>query len=236
MARNTLTMADRIKIITLMEQNMRQVDVANILHVNQSIVSRLWRKFQETQSIADRPREGRPRKTTPGQVRNVRLSARRNPIASATTLRHDLREATGVVLSEQERRGFTALPGDVCSISHGQSPAPPKNVLIVLMWKLPVQFVTSPSTDMQTSGRQHSLKCAMGTRCRPVGTVVQQGEIESISAGSYGLLPSALRFPRTLHGIVGLGSVVGIALAFFAIGCEFDPGPRSMAFKCAKMR
>ncbi|KAJ4427949.1 hypothetical protein ANN_23961, partial [Periplaneta americana] len=87
MARNTLTMADRIKIITLMEQNMRQVDVANILHVNQSIVSRLWRKFQETQSIADRPREGRPRKTTPGQDRYVRLSARRNPIASATTLR-----------------------------------------------------------------------------------------------------------------------------------------------------
>ncbi|KAJ4445340.1 hypothetical protein ANN_07145 [Periplaneta americana] len=94
MARNTLTMADRIKIITLMEQNMRQVDVANILHVNQSIVFRLWRKFQETQSIADRPREGRPRKATPGQDRYVRLSARRNPIASATTLRHDLREAT----------------------------------------------------------------------------------------------------------------------------------------------
>ncbi|KAJ4427643.1 hypothetical protein ANN_25291 [Periplaneta americana] len=89
-------MADRIKIITLMEQNRRQVDAANILHVNQSIVSRLWRKFQETQSIADRPREGRPRKTTPGQDRYVRLSARRNPIASATTLRHDLREATGV--------------------------------------------------------------------------------------------------------------------------------------------
>ncbi|KAJ4439727.1 hypothetical protein ANN_07855 [Periplaneta americana] len=63
---------------------------------------RLWRKFQETQSIADR--EGRPRKTTPGQDRYVRLSARRNPIASATTLRHDLREATGVVLSSQTVR------------------------------------------------------------------------------------------------------------------------------------
>ncbi|KAJ4430737.1 hypothetical protein ANN_19328 [Periplaneta americana] len=59
MARNTLTMADRIKIITLMEQNMRQVDVANILHVNQT---------------------------------------------SATTLRHDLREATGVVVSSQTVR------------------------------------------------------------------------------------------------------------------------------------
>ena len=104
MARNTLTITDRIKIITLMEQNMSQVDVANILHVNQSIVSRLWRKFQETQSVADRPREGRPRKTTPGQDRYVRLSARRNPITTATTLRHELREATGVVVSSQTVR------------------------------------------------------------------------------------------------------------------------------------
>ncbi|KAJ4448895.1 hypothetical protein ANN_00286 [Periplaneta americana] len=35
------------------------------------------------------------------------------------------------------------------------------------------------------SGRQYSLKCATGTRCRPVCTVVQQGEIESIPASSY---------------------------------------------------
>ena len=100
MAQNTLTMADRIKIITLMEQNMNQVDVANILYVNQSIVSRQWRKFHETQSVADRPREGRPCKT-PGQDRYVRLSACRNPITSATTLCHELREATGVIVSTQ---------------------------------------------------------------------------------------------------------------------------------------
>ena len=104
MARNTLTMADRIKIITLMEQNMSQVDVANILHLNQSIVSRLWRKFQETQLVAYRPCEGCPCKTTPGQDRYVRLSACRNPITSATTLRHELHEATGVVVSSQTVR------------------------------------------------------------------------------------------------------------------------------------
>ncbi|KAJ4441969.1 hypothetical protein ANN_11833 [Periplaneta americana] len=37
----------------------------------------------------------------------------------------------------------------------------------------------------QSSGRQHSLTCAMGTRCRPVCTVVQQGDIECIPASSY---------------------------------------------------
>ncbi|KAJ4446611.1 hypothetical protein ANN_13308 [Periplaneta americana] len=67
-------------------------------------LTKLWGPGHETQSIADRPREGRPRKTTPGQDRYVRLSARRNPIASATTLRHDLREATGVVVSSQTVR------------------------------------------------------------------------------------------------------------------------------------
>ncbi|KAJ4440247.1 hypothetical protein ANN_08386 [Periplaneta americana] len=36
-----------------------------------------------------------------------------------------------------------------------------------------------------TSGRQHSLKCATGKRCRPVCTVVQQEEVESIPVSSY---------------------------------------------------
>ncbi|KAJ4426884.1 hypothetical protein ANN_26683 [Periplaneta americana] len=36
-----------------------------------------------------------------------------------------------------------------------------------------------------SSGRQHSLKCAKGKRCRPVCTVVQQEAVESIPASSY---------------------------------------------------
>ncbi|KAJ4452231.1 hypothetical protein ANN_03749 [Periplaneta americana] len=55
--------------------------------------------------------------------------------------------------------------------------------------------VRSPSAFL-FHGRQHSLKCANGTRCCPVCTVVQQGEIESIPASSYGVHPNALRFPR----------------------------------------
>ncbi|KAJ4446211.1 hypothetical protein ANN_12905 [Periplaneta americana] len=41
------------------------------------------------------------------------------------------------------------------------------------------------SRNCGSSGRQQSLKCAMGTRCRPVCPVVQQREIESIPASSY---------------------------------------------------
>ncbi|KAJ4436593.1 hypothetical protein ANN_16626 [Periplaneta americana] len=54
-----------------------------------------------------------------------------------------------------------------------------------------------PLPTSKGSGRQHSLKCATGTRCRPVCTVVQQGEIESIPASSYGVHHDALLFPRS---------------------------------------
>ncbi|KAJ4449064.1 hypothetical protein ANN_00459 [Periplaneta americana] len=57
---------------------------------------------------------------------------------------------------------------------------------------VPLAPTISPTTSTEASqltiyisGRQHSLKCAMGTRCRTVCTVVQQGEIESIPASSY---------------------------------------------------
>ncbi|KAJ4449532.1 hypothetical protein ANN_00933 [Periplaneta americana] len=61
----------------------------------------------------------------------------------------------------------------------------------------PVEWLREKQTDclpkdsarrcerLQISGRQHSLKCAKGKRCRPVCTVVQQEEIESILASNY---------------------------------------------------
>ncbi|KAJ4431331.1 hypothetical protein ANN_19928 [Periplaneta americana] len=55
-----------------------------------------------------------------------------------------------------------------------------------------------------TSGRQHSLKCATSTRCRPMYTVVQQGEIESIPASSYAVHYGALRFQRVRDALCWL--------------------------------
>ncbi|KAJ4441872.1 hypothetical protein ANN_11732 [Periplaneta americana] len=53
-----------------------------------------------------------------------------------------------------------------------------------LVSRLDVLTVT-PQMWTSCSGRQHSLKCAKGKRCRPVCTVVQQEEVESIPASSY---------------------------------------------------
>ena len=45
-----------------------QNEVARTLNLNQSTISRLWNKFQQTGSTNDRQRRGRPRITTPGKI------------------------------------------------------------------------------------------------------------------------------------------------------------------------
>ncbi|KAJ4442669.1 hypothetical protein ANN_04258 [Periplaneta americana] len=58
-----------VQLVSPVQRGTGCVDLPCIVKYTTSIVSRLWRKFQETQSIADRPRQGRPRKTTPDQDR-----------------------------------------------------------------------------------------------------------------------------------------------------------------------
>ena len=63
-----------------------QNEVARTLNVNQSTISRLWNIFQQTGSTNDRHRSGRPRITTPGQDRFIRVFHLRNrTVATSTT-------------------------------------------------------------------------------------------------------------------------------------------------------
>ena len=55
-----------------------QNEVARTLNVNQSTISRLWNRFQQTASTNDRQRSGRPHITTPGQDRYIRVFYLRN--------------------------------------------------------------------------------------------------------------------------------------------------------------
>ena len=87
-----------------MEQGMRHVNIAEIVAVSQSDVSRIWNKSLETGSVEDRPRSGRERKTTGVQDRYLRITARRNPHHNATRLRRQFQTATGVQVSTQTIR------------------------------------------------------------------------------------------------------------------------------------
>ena len=62
-----------------------QNEVARTLNVNQSTISRLWNRFQQTGSTNDCQRSGRPRITTPGQDRYIRVFHLWNQTVAAST-------------------------------------------------------------------------------------------------------------------------------------------------------
>ena len=62
-----------------------QNEVARTLNVNQNTISRLWNRFQQTGSADDRQRSGRPRITTHGKDRYIRVFHLRNRTIAATT-------------------------------------------------------------------------------------------------------------------------------------------------------
>lgn len=62
---------------------MKVRDVARNFRVNEGTIGRLKRRFHETGRVADRPRSGRPRKTTPSEDRFIVTSSRRNRFMSS---------------------------------------------------------------------------------------------------------------------------------------------------------
>jgi transposase len=64
--------------------------VADHFRVNHSIIVRLMQRFRQTGNVTDRPRAGRPRKTTPREDRLISRRARQRPFSTAGALRGNL--------------------------------------------------------------------------------------------------------------------------------------------------
>ena len=64
--------------------------VADHFRVNHSIIARLMQRFRQTGNVTDRPRAGRPRKTTPREDRLISRRARQRPFSTAGALRGNL--------------------------------------------------------------------------------------------------------------------------------------------------
>ena len=77
--------ATRNIVIGRLQAGQSQHEVARTLNVNQSTISRLWNRFQQTGSSNDRPRSARLRITTPVQDRYIRVFHLRNRTVSAST-------------------------------------------------------------------------------------------------------------------------------------------------------
>ena len=103
-ARQHLDLPDVARAVQLLEDEEGLRVVARRLDVSPSVVSRLWRRYQETGEYTRRDGQGRSRMTTPRQDRFLVLLSRRNRMSTARVLEIDFHRATTVHLSEQTVR------------------------------------------------------------------------------------------------------------------------------------
>lgn len=89
----------RGRIIGRLERNQNQMDASRELGVPQSVISRIWRRFQRGENVSRRFGGGRPRSTSDQEDRYLRLTARRNRHSTASELSRDLAAATGTSVS-----------------------------------------------------------------------------------------------------------------------------------------
>ena len=80
---------------------MPPLKIRRCLNVSQSVISRLWRRFQDTGDVRRMPVHGRPRVTTPQQDRYLNITARRHRTLPARQLSSELAAASGVRVSRQ---------------------------------------------------------------------------------------------------------------------------------------
>jgi transposase len=104
MMRRHLTSNEAAQAVGMILAGQVQRAVAGHFNVSQSVISRLWNRFQHTGNVAERPRSGRPRKTTVRQDRYLSNMAKRQRFQSAVRLNSDFRTATGVRVSSQTVR------------------------------------------------------------------------------------------------------------------------------------
>jgi transposase len=104
MMRRHLTYNEAAKAVCMLQAGKVQRAVAGHCNVSQSLIARLWNRFQHTGNVAERPRSGRPRNTMVRQDRYLSDMAKRQRFQSVARLNSDFRTATGVRVSAQTVR------------------------------------------------------------------------------------------------------------------------------------
>ena len=92
--RRYLTDVDRGRAIAWLQQRIAVREVARRLGVAPSVICRLQQRWQATGRVQDRPRSGRPRKTTRREDRYITRQATMARTSTARHIRGQLRAAT----------------------------------------------------------------------------------------------------------------------------------------------
>ena len=87
MVHRTLQNENRWRIICMWKAGQTQTVIARQIGINQSQVSRLIAKYRITDDVTDRPRPGRPRRSSAADDRVLVRSAGHNPKAPLSNLR-----------------------------------------------------------------------------------------------------------------------------------------------------
>ncbi|KFM65373.1 Transposable element Tcb2 transposase, partial [Stegodyphus mimosarum] len=83
-SRRRMEDSERWRAVGRIEAGQSITDVAVFFGVHHSLISRLWKHFQTTQTVVRRPVAGRPRITTPAEDRYIAIIAKRNRRATYT--------------------------------------------------------------------------------------------------------------------------------------------------------
>ncbi|GFU96344.1 transposable element Tcb2 transposase [Trichonephila clavipes] len=89
-----LTDSEAWRVVGRLEGGQTQAEVVQAIGVSQSVISRIWNRFLETESAGRRLGQGRRRATTPNEDLFLVLTARRHRNMNATLLQQHLRSTT----------------------------------------------------------------------------------------------------------------------------------------------
>ena len=115
MVRRQLNIEDRGRAIAWLQGGNTQRNVAVRLGVSQSVVGRLWQRYQATNSVRNRPRSGRPRSTTNREDRYI------TNMADVNVRRHRFRGGSVMVwggISIHHRTPLYVVDGNLTGIRY----------------------------------------------------------------------------------------------------------------------
>ncbi|KAJ8730237.1 hypothetical protein PYW07_017275 [Mythimna separata] len=94
------TPKEAAQAVALLQQGLCQQAVATQVHLSQSAVSRIYRRYQETGAFTRRPRTSRHRCTSERDDRFIVSTTLRNRHLTGVDVQQELRRVRGVAVSE----------------------------------------------------------------------------------------------------------------------------------------